>query len=331
MIWLQFVALTAIIFFSGSKLSKYGDIIAEKTGLGRTWIGVILMASVTSLPELITGISSVTIFDLPNITVGDILGSCMFNILIIALLDVLSGSVPISTKVHEGHVLSAGFGIFLLGIVILSLFAGTRFPSIGWIGVYSLTIIVIYLVAIRIIFLYEKIRIAKFVKEAVEELQYKDIPKSRAYAMYAINAVIVVGAATYLPHVGEEIAKITGLGQTFVGSIFIAISTSLPEVAVTIGAARIGAVDMAVGNLFGSNLFNIVILALDDILYTKGPILSYVSENHIVTAISAIMMTAIAIIGLTYRASKKPLFFTWDSIGIVATYLLSTLVLYMMR
>ena len=331
MIWVQFVALTAIIFFSGSKLSKYGDIIAEKTGLGRTWIGVILMASVTSLPELITGISSVTIFDLPNITVGDILGSCMFNILIIALLDVLSGSVPISTKVDEGHVLSAGFGILLLGVVGITIFGSAIFPPIGWIGIYSLIFIFIYFVAIRIIFSYEKTRIAKFVKEAVEELQYKDIPKSRAYKMYALNAGIVIGVATYLPYVGEEITKITGLGQTFVGSIFIAISTSLPEIAVTIAAAKIGAVDMAVGNLFGSNLFNIVILALDDILYTKGPILSYVSENHIVTAISAIMMTAIAIIGLTYRASKKPLLFTWDSIGIVATYLLSTLVLYMMR
>jgi len=255
----------------------------------------------------------------------------MFNILIIALLDVLSGSVPISTKVDEGHVLSAGFGILLLGVVGITIFGSAIFPPIGWIGIYSLIFIFIYFVAIRIIFSYEKTRIAKFVKEAVEELQYKDIPKSRAYKMYALNAGIVIGAATYLPYVGEEITKITGLGQTFVGSIFIAISTSLPEIAVTIAAAKIGAVDMAVGNLFGSNLFNIVILALDDILYTKGPILSYVSENHIVTAISAIMMTAIAIIGLTYRASKKPLLFTWDSIGIVATYLLSTLVLYMMR
>src|SRR3990172_9525966 len=209
MIWLQFVALTAIIFFSGSRLSKYGDIIAEKTGLGRIWIGVILMASVTSLPELITGISSVTVFDLPNITVGDILGSCMFNILIIALLDAITSSTPISTRLHEGHVLSAGFGILLLGLVGLSLLAGSRFYSIGWIGVYSLIFIVIYLVAIRIIFVYEKIRIAKFVKEIAEELQYEDVSKARAYRMYALNALIVVGAAIYLPHVGEEIAKIT--------------------------------------------------------------------------------------------------------------------------
>jgi len=89
MIWLQFLVCTAAIVFAGAKLSEYGDVIAEKTGLGRTWIGVVLMASVTSLPELMTGVSSVAIFDLPNIAAGDALGSCMFNLLIIALLDVV--------------------------------------------------------------------------------------------------------------------------------------------------------------------------------------------------------------------------------------------------
>jgi cation:H+ antiporter len=255
----------------------------------------------------------------------------MFNILIIALLDAIAGSTPISTRLHEGHVLSAGFGILMLGLVGLSLLVGSRFYSIGWIGVYSLIFIVIYLVAIRMIFIYEKIRIAKFVKEIAEELRYEGVSKVRAYRMYALNALIVVGAATYLSHVGEEIAKITGLGQTFVGSIFIAVSTSLPEIVVTIGAARIGAVDLAVGNLFGSNLFNIVILAFDDILYTKGPILSYVSENHAVTTLSAITMTAIAIIGLTYRASKKPLFLALDSIGILIVYFITIFVLHTMR
>ena len=86
LVWIQFAACAAVICYAGAKLSYYGDIIAEKTGLGRTWIGVVLMASVTSLPELITGVSSVALADVPDIAAGDVLGSCMFNILIIALL-----------------------------------------------------------------------------------------------------------------------------------------------------------------------------------------------------------------------------------------------------
>ena len=113
--------------------------------------------------------------------------------------------------------------------------------------------------------------------------------------------------------------------------MFIAVSTSLPEVVVTITAVRIGAVDLAVGNLLGSNLFNCCVLALDDILYVKGPILSYVSQKQIITAGSAILMTAIAIIGLTYRAGKKPLIFAWDSMGILVVYFIAILVLYTMR
>ncbi len=330
-VFVQFIALALIIFFSGSRLAKYGDIIAEKTGLGRTWIGVILMASITSLPELITGVSSVTIFDLPNITVGDLLGSCMFNVLIIALLDALVGSVPISTRVHEGHVLSASFGIFMLGLMSLGLFMGSDFTSIGWVGLYSLIIIPVYFIAVRIIFLYEKIRISKIVKEITEELLYDRVSKSRAYRMYLLNALILIGAAAYLPHVGQKIAEVSGLSQSFVGTMFIAISTSLPEVIVTIAAIRIGAVDLAVGNLLGSNLFNCLILALDDILYINGPILTHVSQKQIVTASAAILMTAIAIIGLTYRAGKKPLIFAWDSMAIIVVYFVGILVLYTMK
>src|SRR3970040_2840657 len=96
LLWLGFIACTSVIVYSGTRLSKYGDIIAEKTGLGRTWIGVVLMASVTSLPELVTGISSVTFADVPDIAVGDVLGSCVFNMFILAFLYAFYKPIPIS-------------------------------------------------------------------------------------------------------------------------------------------------------------------------------------------------------------------------------------------
>jgi len=210
--------------------------------------------------------------------------------------------------------------------------AGERLPRMGWIGVYSVAFIAVYMVAMRMVLLYEKNRISRFIEEMAEELRYQHISKARALAMYVLNAVVLVGAATYLPHLGEQIAELTGLGQTFVGNILIALSTSLPEVAVSVAAVRIGAIDMAVGNLFGSNLFNIAVLALDDILYVKGPLLLWISSSHIIAAISAICMTAIAIIGLTYRTTtKKPLFFSWDSLGILGIYGVATFLLYTAR
>ena len=327
-LWLQFIVCTGLILYAGTKLTVYGDIIAEKTGLGRTWIGVVLMASVTSLPELITGISSVTLFDVPDIAVGNVLGACMLNLLMIALLDVMGGSEPIATRAHQGQVLTAAFAILLLGLVILGIVAGGMIPSLAWIGAYTFVFMAVYIVAMRLVFLYERNRIAEFVREMAEEAQHQRISKAKAYTLYGVNALLIIGAALYLPHIGEQIAETTGVSQTLVGTIFIAISTTLPEAVVSIGALRIGSVDMALGNLFGSNLFNVVILAIDDILYTKGPLLSNVSGNHVLAASAGIMMTAIAIIGLTYRTSKKHLFIAWDSLGIVILYVVATAILY---
>lgn len=331
LLWIAFIICTSVIVYSGTRLSKYGDIIAEKTGLGRTWIGVVLMASVTSLPELVTGVSSVTYANVPDIAVGDVLGSCVFNLLILSFLDAMHRPTPISSRAHHGHVLSAGFGILLLGIAALSLFLGRQILPFGWIGPYTLFFVVIYFTAMRLVYFYEKRQIAQFVKEIAVELKYEKVPIRTAVVNYTVNALFVITAAIFLPRIGEGIAEMTGLGQTFVGNIFIAVSTSLPEVVVSVAAVKIGEIDLAIGNLFGSNVFNIFILALDDLFFTKGPLLSFANPNHIISALSSIAMTTIAITGLTYRTEKKPIFLAWDSIGILLVYAINLMLLYMVR
>ena len=153
---IEFIICTSVIVYAGTRLSKYGDIIAEKTGLGKTWIGVILMASVTSLPELVTGISSVTYADVPDIAVGNVLGACVFNMVTLAILDAVYRPMPVSAKAHHGNILSAGFGILLLSIVVMGLFFGNRIFSLWWIGLYSLLFAGIYFIAMRLVYFYEK-------------------------------------------------------------------------------------------------------------------------------------------------------------------------------
>ncbi|MDO8282945.1 MAG: sodium:calcium antiporter [Thermodesulfovibrionia bacterium] len=330
-LWLSFIVCTSVIVYSGTRLAKYGDVIAEKTGLGRAWIGLVLMASVTSLPELVTGITSVTFAGVPDIAAGDVLGSCVFNMLILALLDAAHRPQPLSAKAHHGHILSAGFGILLLGVVAISLFLGDRIPAFGWIGLYTPLIMGVYLIAMRLVYFYEQRQISAFIKEVAVELQYEKISAKTAVVHYSIHAIVVVIAAIFLPKIGEAIAETTGLGQTFVGNIFIAVSTSLPEVVVSIAAVKMGAINLAVGNLFGSNIFNILILGIDDLFFLKGPMLSFVNQNHAIPALSAIAMTAIAIIGLTYRAESKKLFLAWDSVGMILIFMINLMLLYMMK
>ncbi|MCU0243305.1 MAG: sodium:calcium antiporter [Acidobacteria bacterium] len=325
---IEFLAVTALILFSGSRLTRYGDIISEKSGLSRLWLGTVLMAGVTSLPELATGLSAVAT-GLPDIAAGNVLGSCAFNVLILGLLDTLSRKVPLSSRVNQANILSAGLSILFLGGVSLSLFLGPKLPALGWVGWYTPLIVAGYFATMRTTFKFEKRRAPSAADNAGREASAMTL--RQAVLRYAFHAAVVVLAAVFLPPLAERIAAMTGLGQTFVGSIFVAAATSLPEVTVSVAALRIGAVDMAVGNIFGSNLFNILILAVQDIFYFKGPILSFVSSEQMVPALTAMAMTGLAIAGLIYNSEKKRFLWAWDSFGVILIYAVNLVLLYALR
>ena len=322
----QFVVCSAAILLSGVRLSRYGDIIAEKTGLGGSWIGLILLATVTSLPELVTGASSIVLYDVVDIAAGDVIGSCLFNLLILALLDVRH-PVPLSARIHQGHVLSAGFGIVQLGLLAMALVAGGLMPVLGWIGLPSLLFLGVYAFAVRTIFVFERARVTELAEEMTGEIRYGEITLRRAALYFGVAAAALVGAATLLPGAAERISHATGLDESFVGTLFVAASTSLPAVVVAGAAMRIGAIDMAAANLFGSNLFNVAVLGVDDVLYVRGPLLADVARIHLLTLAGAIVMTGIAIIGLTYRAKKKRYRLSWDSLASLGVYVICVVLL----
>jgi cation:H+ antiporter len=297
-----FIVVTVIIVISGSRLSKYGDIMADMLGWGKMFMGIILMASVTSMPELMSGISSVVILDAPDLAVGDIVGSCAFNILIISIMDIFyKGNKPLTSAAQSGHVIAASFGIMLLSLVAFAILMPSFFGTIVWVGEFSLLFLILYFVAIRVVFLYNK-------RNYVPSKKNNDansLTLKQVIFKYSFNAFILMGAAMLLPFFGKTLAEASGLGQSFFGTLFIAASTSLPEVVVSIAAIRLGTIDLAIGNVFGSNIFNIAILSLDDVLYTKGPIFNFTSPNHIIPVLGTIIITAIGIIGIMFKAEKK--------------------------
>lgn len=329
-IWLQFALCAALIGFAGAKLSRYGDVIADKTGMGGTWIGLVLLATVTSLPELATGVSSVTLADAPNIAIGDVLGSCVFNLAIIVVLDFLHRGESVYTRASQGHVLAAGFGIVLIGLVGFSLLLGNegRALSLGHVGIYTPLIAALYFLAMRTVFRYERQQLAAFVEKTAE--RYPQVTLKQASVRYALAALGVVAAGIWLPFLGVDLAQAMGWHKTFVGTLFVAFATSVPELVVTIAALRIGALDMAIGNLLGSNLFDILLVAVDDVLFVKGPILSHVSPLHAVSAVSAMIMTGTAIVGLIYRPAGRVLKTVgWTSLFLFSVYLINSYVIYL--
>lgn len=329
LLWLQLLICLAVIGYAGYFLSRYGDIIADKSGVSASWIGLILLATATSLPELVTGISAVTIADAPNIAVGDVLGSTVFNLAILVMLDALYRRETMYSRAAQGHILSAALGAILIAFAGFSLLldhAGMS-PAFGHVGIYSPFILLVYLVSMRVVYSYERRTLSEFVEAAAE--RYPDATLRGAIKGYLLAAGAVMLAGSWLPFIAKDIAAMMGWEQSFVGTLLVAAVTSAPEAAVTIAALRIGALDMAIANLLGSNLFDIIILVVDDALYTQGPLLAHVDASHALTAFTAVMMSVLVIVGLVYRPQGRAMLgLTWISLGLFLLYILNAWILF---
>ena len=327
-----FAACSAVIIFSGARLSKYGDIITNLSGIGKAWFGLILMSAVTSLPELFTGVSSILIFHVPNIAVGDIMGSCAFNLLILALLDYFIPKKPLSSVVTKSHVVAGFFSIFLITLTVISIVFGIWFPRIGWFSSSSVLIIIVYLIAIRVIFKNEQHLSAAKATVATPIANNKEENMSLQFAIkrYIFFASLVVAGALLLPFFASRLATETGLSKSFIGTLLVAASTSLPELVVSISAVKLGSPDMAVGNLLGSNIFNMLILAFDDIIYIKGPLLLDTNPDHALSGLVTLLMTSVVGIGILYGSPSKRFVLAIDAIILIALYTILMLALYRM-
>ncbi|MDP2917130.1 MAG: sodium:calcium antiporter [Dehalococcoidia bacterium] len=304
MVWIYFAICVLLILFAGRRVAIYGNIIAERTGLGGAWIGVVLIAVVTSLPELFTGISSVTLVGAPDLTIGNLLGANTFNLFNLALLDIFNRNGTILTaKRSRGYYLTALYSLIMVSFVTAAIGVSRYFsPGIGWIGWYTPIIIILYLYFARAIFRAERSVMTQM--EQKRPFDEEKAPLRSVYLNFGVSAVVIIGAGVWLAIIGDQMAEVTGLGQGFVGSIFLAFTTTLPEITVSFTALRIGAIDLAVANMIGSNLFNMLIIAIDDLLFVDGPILTSVSWLHMVTASAVILMTIVFMVALRFRPRR---------------------------
>jgi cation:H+ antiporter len=324
MIWIQFLICAAFIVWAGSLLAKYGDVIAEKSGLGRAWIGAILIAGVTSLPELATGVSAVAWLNEPNLAAGAVMGSCLFNLMLIAVMDLAYQPGRVLSQAQDVHILSAGMGVLLLGIVAMGIFLGPALNGFGIFGVsvLSFAILVLYAIGGKLVASLEKERMGEVLEKEAVAGDYAHITARKAYTIFVISAVAVIGLGIWLAAIGDEISATTGLSSSFVGNLFLATSTSLPEIAASLAAIRLGAIDLAIGNVLGSNLFNITLFFAYDLADGKNNFWAALNNANGFAAVITIMMTAVVILSLMYRASPRtPYRISWDGLALLGMYL----------
>ncbi len=331
MIWAEFVICAALIIYASSLVSKYGDVIAEKTGLGRAWIGAILIAGVTSLPELASGVSAVAWLKAPNLAAGAVMGSCLFNLALIAIMDLTYQPGRVLAKAQDVHILSGGLGVLLLGLVAMGVLIGPGMNGFGLMGIslLSITIIVLYAIGGKMIASLEKERVGEVLEQEARKEAYAYISKGRAIFVFISGAVAVIVLGVWLSSIGDRLADTTGLSRSFVGNLFLAVSTSLPEVAASLAAIRLGAIDLAIGNVLGSNLFNVLLLSVYDIADGRANFWSALTNANGFAAVMTMMMTGVVIISLMYRASPRtPYRFSWDGVALIGIYIGSIVTLY---
>jgi cation:H+ antiporter len=153
---LQFLLCAALIACAGYVLCQSADRIAKATGLTGGWMGLALLATVTSLPELASGISAVTVINAPNLAVGNALGACVFNLVFLVVIDALQRKQPIYRHASAAHLLSAAFGVVMLGFVAMSLLLPAATPAMLHLGLYSPVLLALYLLALRSVFAHEQ-------------------------------------------------------------------------------------------------------------------------------------------------------------------------------
>lgn len=329
MIWFKFVICLAIILFAGTKLARYGDAIAEKTRLGRIWVGLVLVALITTMPELVTSISSVALVHSADLALGTLLGSCCFNLSILAVLDILHSRTPVLSVASPRHVITAGWGALLIAVAAAGIIAAGKFPFLdsGWVGIPSIVIIILYLLGAWWAFRRER-RQGSQVAPATS-LQYDMYPTKMVWLRFTLASVAVIGAGIWLAFIGDEISRTTGWGGTFVGTLFLAVTTSAPELVVAISALRMGAIDLAVANILGANMLNIAIIAPIDLAYGQGFILSAVSRSHLIIAAVAVTMSFLVIIGLGFRQRRKIFrVASWYAPALIVLYILGAYALF---
>ncbi len=321
LVWLKFIICVAIIFFAGSKLARYGDAIAHKTGLSHAWVGIVLLAIVTSLPELANGISSVALARIPDLAMGDLLGACMMNMFSLAMLDLiwgLRGRESLFKTFRESNLVSTFFGVLLL-LVASAALALSQFLfdfSLFGVSIYSFVILGVYIAALKVLGQHMD-------EEEVDEEEYAHLSDLQVYIVFFILALIVIGAGIWLPFIGSEIVSVMGWGKTFVAVLFIALATTLPELTVSLTALRMGETSMAIGNLVGSNIFNVAIIFVVDIFNQPASLLSAVSQNMIYAALFGALL-----MGIAFFALKKQIANRIPALIIILLYLFSLFFLF---
>ncbi len=315
---LAFMVTAAVVVVAGIRLSIYGDALGNRTGLCSGLIGLIFLAAVTSLPELVVSLTSVIQCADPSqgadLATGNMLGSNIFNLLILALVALLFPRKFSPTQLKSPHTDSTLYGLGLLAIFAAAFLVAGR--SAAFVpGLQCSGLVILLPVAYGFILRREhrqQQKAAEEEKHLPAEQVLAHLPAPRFYGTLGGLCLLIIGGGVALSVLGSRMALPPeqgglGLEASLIGTLFLAISTSLPELVISIASVRMGFLEMAVGNVLGSNLFNLLILFAADVAMRGGSLLHHASSKHWNSVGLILLLTLLAGTLLRTRSRKATL------------------------
>ena len=277
-----FLASAVAVVFLGVQLAKYGDALASLTGWGRLFVGSILVALATSLPELSNNITAVQI-DNPQLALGNVVGANMINMFTMAMVALVFGGKRFLQRVapEQGYLIM--LAAILTGLAVL--FAGVKNGVNVWqIGLSSIILLVVYVAGMWIVYR------RRPDGGSDEEEEDAGMTLSKAWLMFSLVSIGVIIAGVFLAQSVDRVADLTGISSGVLGILAVSIVTTMPEASATVAAARMGAADLGIAGLYGSCVFNVTILSFADPFYRKGIVLNHPEPEHFVAGIFAVVL-----------------------------------------
>lgn len=325
--WITFIALATVIIVAGSRLSFYADVLAIKFRISSSVIGALLVSFITSLPELTTTLGSIVTVHSPDMALGNIFGSNLFNLSIIAFCDIVFIKDGVFRNINRGEARPAAMSLGIIAIAAAGLLTPVGFTIFGLnFGLGSVFVIAGY------IYFFRRMHKSGGLEELMEAEDAGDADEkstSGAVAAFVVCALLIVASGVSLAVIADRIAKAGGMTHSFMGILFLATATSLPELSVGISAVRRRSYDLLLGTVLGSNIFNVLVIAIADLLYLDAPLKIPVNLGwtHLFSAGCAMLATLVVLAGILFKPRKPRLSLIY-SISTIAIYIVCLFVIY---
>lgn len=298
MMLLLYFVLAILVVGLSIVLSNYVDLLDKKTNLSGALLGGILLAAVTSLPELFTSITGTLIVGENKLVLGNILGSNLFDIVLFFIIYIFFFANLVKSKITKNHLFSLVFiGLMYVAISIACFVFDKNNILLGYFNPISILILIIYCISIW--------KTPKVEEDKEEEEVKSKLTVKQIWLLFTLFSILLIGASIAITIVTDKVVEELGIGATFGGALFLGVATSIPEMTATINLSRKKNYNAAMGDVLGSCIFNCIILSIADVLSFNTPTTLFKIDQSSFLLIAFTIVPLILIFISIYLLNKK--------------------------